>query len=188
MALICGGVFAEVKRGGRGLCGLWLGRGLQPFQRVGVKEEVDQPNVSDAVVITIGGRILTVYNHLLEVVAGMFEREGLLRHLLLVGNHPCRLDVNALVAAIHHKVDFVGAANRLALCLREAVHAADIHIVSAPDEFIENHILHQVRMFALTLRDMDVSDACVGGVVFGRGVEVASVAMVVFNYRDFHMN
>ena len=166
--------------------------------------------MSDAVVITIGGRILTVYNHLLEVVAGMFEREGLLRHLLLVGNHPCRLDVNALVAAIHHKVDLVGAANRLTLCLREAVHAADIHIVSAPDEFIENHILHQMRMFALTLRDMDVSDACVGGVVFGRGVEVAfafclrvfsrklktsevyhieaSAAMVVFNYRDFHMN
>ena len=146
---------------------------LQRFQRVGGEEKVDQANVSDTIVVSIGGRVLSVDHHLLEVVARMLEREGLLRHLLLVGNHPGGLDVDALVAAIHNKVDFMGAADRLALWLCEAVKASDIHIVSASDEFIENHVLHQMRMLALALCDMYVSDTCVGGVIFGGSVEVA---------------
>jgi len=51
MALVRGGGFAEVKRGGRGLSGSRLGRGLQRFQRVGVEEERHDAHEGDAVVI-----------------------------------------------------------------------------------------------------------------------------------------
>lgn len=49
---------------------------LQRFQRVGVKEEVDQADVADTIVVAVGGRVLPVNHHFLEVVACMFEREG----------------------------------------------------------------------------------------------------------------
>ena len=70
-----------------------------------VEEEVDKADVANSVIVAIGGRKLPVDYDLFETVSGMFERECLLRHLFIVRNHPCRLDINTLVAAVD---EFVG--------------------------------------------------------------------------------
>ena len=127
----------------------------------------------DAVVVAVGGRILAVDHHLLEVVVNVLEGERFLRHFLLVGNHPGRLDVDSLVAAVDDEVDFVGGAGGSALRTREVFKAPNVNIVAAPQEFVEDYVFHQMRTFALALCDMDVSYACVGDVVLGRRVEVA---------------
>ena len=72
MALVGGGNFAEVKRGGRGLRGLRLGSGLQRFQRVGVEEKVNQADVGNAVVVVCSVLEWIVrYHDLFEGITGM---------------------------------------------------------------------------------------------------------------------
>ncbi len=80
-----------------------------------VEEEVDKADVANSVIVAIGGRRLPVDYDLFETVSGMFERECLLRHLFIVRNHPCRLDINTLVAAVDNKINFMSAADCRAL-------------------------------------------------------------------------
>ena len=160
---------AERKRG----MSVLVGGLLQRFQRLGVEKEVEKADVDNAVVVAVGGRVLPVDDYLLETVAGVFEGERFLGHLFLVRYHPGRLDVDAFVAAVHHEVYFVRAAGGRTLCPGEVFKGSNVNIVAAPYEFVEDYVFHQMRAFTLTLRDMDVPYACIGGVVFRWRVEVA---------------
>lgn len=96
---------------------------LQRLDQLRVEKEVEKADMADAVVVDVlDGHRGAVDHHLAEVVARMLQGEGFLGHLLRVRNHPCRLDVDALVAAIdgllHSAFDFMGLykKRRVALC------------------------------------------------------------------------
>ena len=96
---------------------------LQRLDRLRVEKEVEKADMADAVVVDVlDGHRGAVDHHLAEVVARMLQGEGFLGHLLRVRNHPCRLDVYALVAAIdgllHSTFDFMGLykKRRVVLC------------------------------------------------------------------------
>ena len=90
-------------------------RSLQRFQQFGVEKEVDESDMSDTIVIAVGSRILTVNHHLLEIVSRVLKRKCFLCHFLCIRNHPRRLDVDAFIAAVDHKIDFVSGSDML-LC------------------------------------------------------------------------
>ena len=94
---------------GRSWCVKKADERLQRLDRLRVEEEVEKADMADSVVVDVlDGHRGAVDHHLAEVVARMLQGEGFLGHLLRVRNHPCRLDVDALVAAIDDEVDFVG--------------------------------------------------------------------------------
>ena len=133
-----------------------------------VEKEVDKADVANAIIVAIGGRELSVNYDFFETVADMFERECLLRHLFFIGNHPCRLDINTLVASIDNKINFMGVADCRAVRPGETFKMSDIYIVTTPFQFAVNDIFHQMGAFTLPLSDVDVSDSCICGVIFGR--------------------
>ena len=152
---------------------------LQRFQRVGIEEKVEKADVTDAVIVAVGGRVLPVDNHLLETVACVLEGERLLRHLFLVWYHPGRLDVDAFVAAIHHEVDFMGGALEYTVLPGESLDFPDIDIVAKAYKFVENCILHEMRHFDLPVVEMDVAKTKIGGIIFAWGVEISFALDVV---------
>ena len=130
--------------------GLWLGRGLQRFQRVGVEEKRHDAHEGDA--ISVGpGLFIRIAGHddLSEVVADVAKGKGFLFALFVVGDVPCGLDVKAHVAFVDDEIYFVPLAATLAVDGREHLHGADIHRVVAPDEFVVDGILHEMRIFIL---------------------------------------
>ena len=152
---------------------------LQRLDRLRVEKEVEKADMADAVVVDVlDGHRGAVDHHLAEVVARMLQGEGFLGHLLRVRNHPCRLDVDALVAAIDDEVDFVGWPNVLARLCRVVVDNSDVDGVSLPFQFVVDGVFHQVRELHLAESRPGVAKSGVGGVVFGRVVEVVVAANV----------
>ena len=133
-----------------------------------VEEEVDKADVANSVIVAIGGRKLPVDYDLFETVSGMFERECLLRHLFIVRNHRCRRDINALVAAVDNEINFTSAAVCRAWRSGVTLNMSNIDVIPASCQFVKDDIFHQMGTFALALSDMDVSDACIRRIIFGR--------------------
>lgn len=147
---------------------------LQRLDRLRVKEEVEKADVADAVVVDVlDGHRGAVDHNLAEVVARMLQGEGFLGHLLRIWNHPCRLDVDALVAAIDDEVDFVGVVSMAAVCRGRMYKRPDIDGIAVAKQFIVDDVLHQVRVFDLTEVEPGVSKPCIRGVVFDRIVKVS---------------
>ena len=135
--------------------------------------------MADAVVVDVlDGHRGAVDHHLAEVVARMLQGEGFLGHLLRIWNHPCRLDVDALVAAIDDEVDFMGWPNVLARLCRVMVDNSDVDGVSLPFQFVVDGVFHQVRELHLAESRSGVAKSGVGGVIFGGVVEVVVAANV----------
>ena len=126
----------------------------------------------DAVIVTVGGRILTVDHYFLEAVASVLEGERFLCHLLLVRYHPGRLDVDSFVAAIDHEIDFMCAANMLAVGGGFSLERSHVNGISVPQQFVVDDVLHQVRVFNLPEVESSVAEASVGSVVFVRIVKM----------------
>jgi len=166
---------AERKRGMSVLvCGL-----LQRFQRSGVEEKRYDAYEGDAVAVGPGLFVWVAgHNDLPEVVADVTERESLLFALFVVGDVPCGLDVKAHVAFVDDEIHFVALAAALAVDGREHLHDTDINRVVAPNEFVVDGILHEMRVFVLPEVEPGIADAGIDGIVFGRVVEVAVSAQV----------
>ena len=108
----------------------------------------------------------------------MAEREGLLFALFVVGDVPCGLDVKAHVAFVYDEIHFVALAATLAVDGCEHLHDTDVNRIVAPDEFVVDGILHEMRVFVLPEVEPRVADAGIDGIVFGRVVEVAVSAQI----------
>ncbi len=145
---------------------------LELFQTAGIEKKVQEADVPDAVVVAIGCRVLSVNDHFLEVVAGVLEREGLLCHLFLVGNHPGGLDVDPLIAAVHDEVDFVGAENVPAALLPVETDDTYINGIPIAEKFVVDGIFHQMREFYLAETCTGVTQTRISGVVFGGIVQI----------------
>jgi hypothetical protein len=72
----------------------------------------------------------------------------------------------------------VAARRRLAEDGCEHLHGPDVHRVVAPDEFVVDDVLHEVRVFVLSEVETRIADAGVDGIVFGGVVEIAVPAQI----------
>ena len=154
--------------------GLWLGRGLQRFQRVGVEEKRHDAHEGDA--ISVGpGLFIRIAGHddLSEVVADVAKGKGFLFALFVVGDVPCGLDVKAHVAFVDDEIYFVPLAATLAVDGCEHLHDTDIHRVVASDEFVVDGVLHEMRVFILPEVKPRIADAGIDSIVFGGVVKIA---------------
>ena len=158
---------------------MWVCVLLQRFQRSGVEEKGHDADEGDAVAVGPGLFVwIAGHNDLPEVVADVTERESLLFALFVVRDVPCGLDVKAHVAFVDDEIHFVALAAALAVDGREHLHDTDIDRVVAPNEFVVDGILHEVRVFVLPEVEPRIADAGIDGIVFGRVVEVAVSAQI----------
>ena len=154
--------------------------GLQRFERMGVEEEWHDAYECYAVVIVPGFLMKVAGDHdLAEIVADMSKRKCLLRAFLGVGNRIRRLDVDALVGKVDDKVDFVSSDFMFPGFSRLKLHNANVHRVTAPDEFGVDYVLHEVRLFILPKVDAGVAEPGIGGVVLAGRFKVAASFDVV---------
>jgi len=154
--------------------------GLQRFERMGVEEEWHDAYECYAVVIVPGFFMKVAGDHdLAEIVADMSKRKCLLRAFLGVGNRIRRLDVDALVGKVDDKVDFVSSDFMFPGFSRLKLHNANVHRVTAPDEFGVDDVLHEVRLFILSKVDAGVAEPGIGGVVLAGRFKVAASFDVV---------
>ena len=152
---------------------------LQRFQRAGVEEKWHDAYEGDAVAVGPGFFVgIAGYDDLSEVVADVTEREGFLFALFAVGDVPCGLDVKAHVAFVDNEIHFVPLAATLAADGREHLNGTDVNRVVAPDEFVVDGILHEMRVFVLPEVEPRIADAGIDGIVFGRVVEIAVAAQI----------
>ena len=92
-------------------------------------------------------------------------------HFFRIRNHPCRLDVDSLIAAINHKIDFVGGSDMFAVGAGFSLERSYVNGIAVPKQFIVDDVLHQMRVFNLTEVKSSIAQTCVGGVVFVRIVK-----------------
>ena len=147
-------------------------RSLQRFQQFGVEKEVDESDMSDTIVIAVGSRILTVNHHLLEIVSRVLKRKCFLCHFLCIRNHPRRLDVDAFIAAVDHKIDFVSGSDMLTVGCCLSLKCSHVNGIAVPKQFIVDDVFHQMRVFNLTEVKSGIAQTGVGCVVFVRIVKI----------------
>ena len=149
------------------------------FQRLGIEEKWHDAYEGDAVAVGPGFFVgIAGYDDLPKVVADVAERESLLVALFVVRDVPCGLDVKAHVAFVDDEIHFVPLAATLAVDGREHLHDTDINCVVAPNEFVVDGILHEVRVFVLPEVEPRIADAGIDGIVFGREVKIAVSAHI----------
>ena len=151
------------------------GESSERFKGLGVGQEVQKPHIEDSVVVVISGLKRVVGDdELLEGVAGVSEREGLLCPFFGVWDHVCGLDVDSARSAIDDKVDFIFWGRVPSVLALVKFNDADIDGVAAACKFVEDDILHQMCFFILPKVDRGISQSGVDGVVLHRVLEIVT--------------
>ncbi len=152
---------------------------LQRLDAMRVKEERHNAHESDA--ITVCPRFFirdACYDNLPEVVADMPERKGFLFPLLVVGDIPCRLNVETHIPLVDDEINFVALAATSAVYGREHLHDADINGVVSTDKFVVDDVFHEVCVFTLPEVEPRIANASINRIVLGGTVEVSIAAQI----------
>mgnify|MGYP001675784915 CR=1 FL=1 len=143
------------------------------FQTVLIEQEIIDAHQQHALFIIVRRRRILRDDHTLEKIARQHQRALLLLHLCGIGQRVGGLDIVPLRSLVADEINLKLSANAAALFIPVVLHDdADIHIEAANLQFIEDDILHAVRLFQLSEIQPGISQSHVRKVIFQRSVHI----------------